>query len=89
MFRQVISIRWAEGVTGEQKERYREALEGLRSIPELTALTWGDDAGIFEGNSILSPSWTSRISRQRDGMSSTPSTSAMSRNMPYPSSASE
>jgi hypothetical protein len=37
----------------------------------------------------LSPSWTSRISRQRDGMSSTPSTSAMSRNMPYPSSASE
>jgi hypothetical protein len=50
MFRQVISIRWAEGVTNEQKQGYREALDGLRSIPELTALVWGDDARIFEGN---------------------------------------
>ena len=50
MFRHVISIRWAQGVTAEQKQRYREALEELRSVPELTALTWGDDAGIFEGN---------------------------------------
>jgi uncharacterized protein (DUF1330 family) len=50
MFRQVISIRWAEGVTEEQKQGYREALDRLRSIPELTALIWGDDAGIFEGN---------------------------------------
>jgi hypothetical protein len=50
VFRQVISIRWAQGVTEEQKQRYRAALDGLRSIPELTALTWGDDAGIFEGN---------------------------------------
>ena len=50
MFRQVISIRWAESVTDQQKQAYREALDGLRSIPELTELRWGDDAGIFEGN---------------------------------------
>ena len=50
MFRQVISIRWAEGVTEEQKQGYRDALEELRRIPELITLRWGDDAGIFEGN---------------------------------------
>ena len=50
MFRQVISIRWAEGVTEDQKQGYREALDRLRSIPELTAFIWGDDARIFEGN---------------------------------------
>lgn len=50
MFRQVISIRWAEGVSQDQKQGYREALDGLRSIPELIALNWGDDVGIFEGN---------------------------------------
>lgn len=50
MFRQVISIRWAEGVTEAQKQDYRDALEGLRAIPELIALQWGDDARIFEGN---------------------------------------
>lgn len=48
--RQVISIRWAAGVTDEQKQGYRDALDGLRAIPEPTALTWGDDAGIFEGS---------------------------------------
>lgn len=50
MFRQVVSIRWAEGVTEEQKEGYRAALEELRAIPELRSLVWGDDARIFEGN---------------------------------------
>ena len=50
MFRQVISIRWSQGVTAEQKQGYRDALEGLRTIPELIALKWGDDAGLFEGN---------------------------------------
>lgn len=50
MFRQVISIRWAEGVTEAQKQAHRDALDGLRSIPELIALQWGDDARIFEGN---------------------------------------
>ena len=50
MFRQVISIRWADGVTEVQKQGYRDALDALRAIPELAALRWGDDAGIFEGN---------------------------------------
>lgn len=50
MFRQVIAIRWAEGLTAEDQQRYREALDGLRVIPELLAMTWGDDARHFEGN---------------------------------------
>ena len=50
MFRQVVAIRWAEGVSVEDKHAYRDALEALRQIPELLALTCGDDAGHFEGN---------------------------------------
>ena len=50
MFRQVVSIRWAEGISVQDKQAYREALEALRQIPELFALAWGDDAGHFEGN---------------------------------------
>jgi len=50
MFRQVVAIRWAEGVTPEAKQAFREALDGLRAIPELLAMTWGDDAGHFEDN---------------------------------------
>lgn len=50
MFRQVISITWAEGVPDDAKQAYRDALEGLRVIPELLAMTWGDDARHFEGN---------------------------------------
>ena len=50
MFRQVISIRWADGVSAEAKQGYRDALDSLRGIPELLALTWGDDARHFEGN---------------------------------------
>lgn len=50
MFRQVISIRWADDVSVEAKQQYREALDALRGIPELLELTWGDDAGHFEGN---------------------------------------
>jgi hypothetical protein len=50
MFRQVVSIRWAEGVTPEAKQAYRDALAALRDVPELLALTYGDDAGHFEGN---------------------------------------
>jgi len=50
MFRQVISMRWVEGVTDQQRQAYREALDGLRVIPELVDLKWGDDARIFEGN---------------------------------------
>ena len=50
MFRQVIAVRWAEGVTAEQAQAFRVALDALRAIPELVAMTWGDDAGHFEGN---------------------------------------
>ena len=50
MFRQVISIRWADDVSAEAKQQYRQALDALRDIPELLGLTWGDDAGHFEGN---------------------------------------
>ncbi len=50
MFRQVVAIRWAEGVSPEAQQGYRDALEGLRVIPELLAMTWGDDARHFEGN---------------------------------------
>jgi Stress responsive A/B Barrel Domain len=50
MFRQVIAIRWADGVRPEAKQSFREALDGLRAIPELLGMTWGDDAGHFEGN---------------------------------------
>ena len=50
MFRQVISVTWADGVSPEAKQGYRDALAGLRVIPELLALDFGDDAGHFEGN---------------------------------------
>jgi len=50
MFRQVVAIRWAENVSGADKQGYRDAIEALRTIPELLDLTWGDDAGHFEGN---------------------------------------
>ena len=50
MFRQVVAIRWADGVTLEAKNEFREALDGLRAIPELLAMTWGDDAGHFDDN---------------------------------------
>lgn len=50
MFRQVVAIRWADGVTPPQKQAFRDAFDGLRAIPELLHLTWGDDAGHFAGN---------------------------------------
>jgi hypothetical protein len=50
VFRQVISVRWADGVSDEAKQGYRDALDSLRGIPELLGLTWGDDARHFEGN---------------------------------------
>ncbi len=50
MFRQVVSCRWADDVTLEDKQAFRDALDGLRAIPELLALTWGDDAGHFDDN---------------------------------------
>jgi len=50
MFRQVVSCRWAEGVSAEDKQAFRQALDSLRAIPELVALSWGDDAGHFHDN---------------------------------------
>ena len=50
MFRQVVAIRWAENVSDADKAGYRDAIEALHVIPELLDLTWGDDAGHFEGN---------------------------------------
>ena len=50
MFRQVVSFRWAESASPESKQGLRDALERLREIPELVAMTWGDDAAHFDGN---------------------------------------
>jgi len=50
VFRQVVTIRWVEDASPEAKQAYRNALDALREIPELLALTFGDDAGHFEGN---------------------------------------
>ena len=50
MFRQVVAVRWAEGVSPEAKQSYRDASDRLRAIPELRAMTWGDDAGHFDDN---------------------------------------
>jgi hypothetical protein len=50
MFRQVVAFRWAEGASVESKQDLRDAIERLRAIPELLAMTWGDDAGHFKDN---------------------------------------
>jgi Stress responsive A/B Barrel Domain len=50
VFRQVVVGRWADGVSPEAKQGFRDAIERLRAIPELLAMTWGDDAGHFDDN---------------------------------------
>ncbi len=50
MFRQVVAFTWTEDASREAKQAYRDALDGLRAIPELLAMTWGDDAGHFDDN---------------------------------------
>jgi hypothetical protein len=50
MFRQVVAYKWAEGVSPEAKQAFRDALDGLREIPELLSMTCGDDAGHFDDN---------------------------------------
>ncbi len=50
MFRQVVSYRWKDGVTDEQKAAFAAAFAGLREIPELISSRFADDAGHFEGN---------------------------------------
>jgi hypothetical protein len=50
MFRQVVVTRWADNVSAEAKQDFRDALDRLRAIPELLTLTYGDDAGHFDDN---------------------------------------
>ena len=50
MFRQVVVSKWIDGVSAEAKQRFRDAVERLREIPELLAMTYGDDAGHFDDN---------------------------------------
>jgi catechol 2,3-dioxygenase-like lactoylglutathione lyase family enzyme len=50
MFRQVVAHTWAPGTTDADRTGFRAALEDLRTIPELAALRYGDDAAHFEGN---------------------------------------
>ena len=50
MFRQVVAMRWADGASKEAKQGFRDAIEGLRVIPELVNLLCGDDAGHFDDN---------------------------------------
>lgn len=50
MFRQVIAHRWAGGTDDDARTAFRDALESLRTIPELVALRHGDDVGRFDGN---------------------------------------
>lgn len=50
MFRQVVSYRWKDGVTDEQKAAFKATFAGLRDIPELIAVRFADDARRFEGN---------------------------------------
>ena len=50
MFRQVVVSRWAEDVSPEDKQAFRNAINELRAIPELLAMTCGDDAGYFDDN---------------------------------------
>jgi catechol 2,3-dioxygenase-like lactoylglutathione lyase family enzyme len=50
MFRQVVMHRWPSAATDEDRTGFRQAMDRLRDIPELTALRYGDDVGRFEGN---------------------------------------
>lgn len=50
MFRQVVASQWGDDVSPKAKQAFREAVERLRAIPELLAMTWGDDAGHFDDN---------------------------------------
>jgi Stress responsive A/B Barrel Domain len=50
MFRQVVVYQWADGVSPESKQAFRDALDRMRAIPELLAMTSGDDAGHFDDN---------------------------------------
>ena len=42
MFRQVVVSQWVDGVSDEAKQGFRDAVERLREIPELLAMTCGE-----------------------------------------------
>lgn len=50
MFRQVVMFRWVEGTPPAARQAYRQALAGLRQIPEVVNSVTGDDAGHAEGD---------------------------------------
>jgi len=53
VFRQVVAIRWKDSVSEDARAVYRNALDGLRGVPQLVSLVWCDDARHFEGNHDL------------------------------------
>jgi hypothetical protein len=50
VFRQVIAIRWKDGVTAADRNAYCAAVDALRQVPEVVDLVWGEDARHFDGN---------------------------------------
>jgi hypothetical protein len=42
--------RWREGIEKKEQEAVREALVGLRSLPSIVALEYGDDVGWYPPN---------------------------------------
>jgi len=50
MFRQVVAYRWSPDASESDRAAFIAAVEGLRAIPELTQLRFGEDARHFEGN---------------------------------------
>ncbi len=46
----MIALRWADGVTEDERAAFQNALDGLRAIPEVTGLRFAEDARHFEGN---------------------------------------
>jgi len=50
MFRQVVAYRWSPDASEADRAAFIVAVEGLRAIPELTQLTFGEDDRHFEGN---------------------------------------
>jgi catechol 2,3-dioxygenase-like lactoylglutathione lyase family enzyme len=50
MFRQVVAHRWAAGTTAADRALFVQAMEGLRAVPELVGLRYGEDAGHFPDN---------------------------------------
>jgi catechol 2,3-dioxygenase-like lactoylglutathione lyase family enzyme len=50
LFRQVVAHRWAAGIDSTARAGFRASMESLREIPELVALSHGEDARVFNGN---------------------------------------